>query len=39
MIARSSAHQIKYYVLAVSEWVSHGLDPKRPLVLLGDLGR
>jgi hypothetical protein len=21
MIARSSAHQIKYYVLAVSEWV------------------
>jgi len=29
MIARSAAHQIKYYVLAVSEWFSHGLDPKR----------
>jgi hypothetical protein len=29
MIARSAAHQIKYYVLAVSEWFSHGLDPYR----------
>src|ERR1700746_3045699 len=25
MIARSAAHQVKYYVLAVSEWFSHGL--------------
>jgi hypothetical protein len=31
MIARSAAHQIKYYVLAVSEWFSHGLDPFRTL--------
>jgi hypothetical protein len=27
MIARSVANQIKYYVLAVSEWFSHGLHP------------
>jgi hypothetical protein len=28
MIARSAAYQIKYYVLAVSEWFSHGLGRK-----------
>ena len=28
MIAGSAAYQIKYYVLAVSEWFSHGLDPE-----------
>ena len=32
MIARSAAYQIKYYVLAVSEWFSHGLGGKPTLV-------
>jgi hypothetical protein len=32
MIAGSAAYQIKYYVLAVSEWFSHGLDPKPTLI-------
>ena len=30
MIARSAAYQIKYYVLAVSEWFSHGLGRIEP---------
>jgi hypothetical protein len=30
MIARSAAYQIKYYVLAVSEWFSHGLGREAP---------
>ena len=39
MVARSAAHQIKYYVLAVSEWFSHELDPLPTFVLPGDFGR
>jgi hypothetical protein len=30
MIAGSAAYQIKYYVLAVSEWFSHGLGRTYP---------
>ena len=31
MIAGSAAYQIKYYVLAVPEWFSHGLGRKQKL--------